>query len=147
MGLEELLQTCDVTFVLAIPTQENRELLTRQKLEQIKSGAVLVLASRSHLVDFDALLELANAGRFRATIDVYPEEPPPSDHSVRETENTILTCHMAGGIDPALFDIGRMVADDVETIAAGLPQYGCKSHNLNLSQGVESSVTLPQLIR
>ena len=121
MGLEELLQTCDVTFVLAIPTQENRELLTREKLEHIKPGAVLVLASRSHLVDFDALLELANAGRFRATIDVYPEEPPPLDHPVRETENTILTCHMAGGIDPALFDIGRMVADDVEAIVAGLP--------------------------
>lgn len=121
MGLGELLQTCDVTFVLAIPTQENRELLTREKLAQIKPGAVLVLASRSHLVEFDALLELTNAGRFRATIDVYPEEPPPPDHPVRETENTILTCHMAGGLDPAFFDIGRMVADDVEAIAAGLP--------------------------
>ena len=35
MRLEELLQTCDVTFVLAIPTRENRELLTRDTLEQI----------------------------------------------------------------------------------------------------------------
>ncbi len=121
MGLEALLQTCDVSFVLAIPTGENRELLTREKLEQIKSGAVLVLASRSHLVDFDALIELANAGKFRATIDVYPEEPPPSDHPVRDTENTVLTCHMAGAIDHALYNIGNMVTDDVEAIAAGLP--------------------------
>lgn len=121
MRLEELLQTCDVSFVLAIPTQENRELLTREKLEQIKLGAVLVLASRSHLVDFDALIELANAGRFRATIDVYPQEPPPLDHPVRETENTVLTCHMAGAIDHALYNIGNMVTDDVEAIAAGLP--------------------------
>ena len=98
MRLEELLQTCDVTFVLAIPTLENRELLTYEKLNQIKQGSVLVLASRSHLVDFDALLELTNAGKFRATIDVYPEEPPPPDHPVREAENTILTCHMAGAI-------------------------------------------------
>lgn len=121
MGLEELLQTCDVSFVLAIPTQENKELLTRETLEQIKPGAVLVLASRSHLVDFDALIELANAGRFRATIDVYPKEPPPLDHPVRDTENTILTCHMAGAIDHALYNIGNMVTDDVEAIAAGLP--------------------------
>ena len=121
MDMEELLQTCDVTFVLAIPTQENRELLTYEKLAQIKPGAVLVLVSRSHLVDFDALLELANAGRFRATIDVYPEEPTPLDHPVRKTENTVLTCHMAGAIDHALFDIGRMVTDDVEAITAGLP--------------------------
>ncbi|RKU38837.1 hydroxyacid dehydrogenase [Candidatus Poribacteria bacterium] len=121
MALEALLQTCDVSFVLAIPTQENRELLTREKLEQIKPGAVLVLASRSHLVDFDALIELANAGKFRATIDVYPEEPPPLDHPVRDTENTILTCHMAGAIDHALYNIGNMVTDDVEAIAAGLP--------------------------
>ena len=121
MGLEELLQTCDVSFVLAIPTQENKELLTREKLEQIKPGAVLVLASRSHLVDFDALIELANAGRFRATIDVYPQEPPPLNHPVRETENTVLTCHMAGAIDHALYNIGNMVTDDVEAITAGLP--------------------------
>lgn len=121
MGLKELLQTCDVSFILAIPTSENRALLTREKLEQIKQGAVLVLASRSHLVDFDALIELANAGKFRATIDVYPEEPPPLDHPVRETENTVLTCHMAGGIDPAFYSIGNMVTDDVEAIAAGLP--------------------------
>lgn len=121
MALEALLQTCDVSFVLAIPTRENRELLTREKLEQIKPGAVLVLASRSHLVDFNALIELANAGKFRATIDVYPEEPPPPDHPVRETENTVLTCHMAGGIDPAFYDIGKRVTDDVEAIAAGLP--------------------------
>lgn len=121
MALEELLQMCDVSFVLAIPTQENRELLTREKLEQIKPGAVLVLASRSHLVDFDALIEFANAGRFRATIDVYPEEPPPLDHPVRDTENTVLTCHMAGAIDHALYNIGNMVTDDVEAIAAGLP--------------------------
>ena len=33
MGLEELLQTCDVTFVLAIPTLENRELLTYRETE------------------------------------------------------------------------------------------------------------------
>ena len=121
MGLAELLQTCDVSFVLAIPTQENRELLTREKLEQIKPGAVLVLASRSHLVDFDSLIELANAGKFRATIDVYPEEPTPLDHPVRKTENTVLTCHMAGAIDHALYEIGKMVTDDVEAIAVGLP--------------------------
>ena len=121
MGLESLLQTCDVSFVLAIPTGENRELLTREKLEQIKPGAVLVLASRSHLVDFNALIELANAGKFRATIDVYPEEPPPPDHPVRETDNTVLTCHMAGAIDHALYNIGNMVTDDVEAIVAGLP--------------------------
>ena len=44
MGLEELLQTCDVTFVLAIPTQENRELLTRETLEQIKTGSSACLS-------------------------------------------------------------------------------------------------------
>lgn len=121
MELEALMQTCDVSFVLAIPTRENRALLTREKLEQIKPGAVLVLASRSHLVDFDALIDLVNAGKFRATIDVYPEEPTPLDHPVRKTENTVLTCHMAGAIDHALYKIGNMVTNDVEAIAAGLP--------------------------
>lgn len=121
LGLDELLRTCDVIFVLAIPTSENRALLSREKLELIRPDAVLILVSRSHLVDFDALTELVMAGRFRATIDVYPKEPPPKDHPIRQAENAILTCHMAGAIRPALCDIGRMVADDVEAIAAGIP--------------------------
>ncbi len=63
MALEQLLASSQVTFVLASPTSQNRGMLSRSALELIPAGAVLVLISRAHVVDFDALTELAYTGR------------------------------------------------------------------------------------
>ncbi|MFW6260883.1 MAG: hydroxyacid dehydrogenase, partial [Spirochaetota bacterium] len=62
--------------------------------------------------------ELLAAGRFRAGIDVYPEEPLPADHPIRSVEHAVLSSHRAGV--SALREVGRIVADDVEAIASGL---------------------------
>ena len=72
-SLRELLETSRVIFVLATPTTENRALLSRELLELVPPDAVLVLVSRAHVVDFDALTELVLDGRFRAAIDVFPD--------------------------------------------------------------------------
>jgi phosphoglycerate dehydrogenase-like enzyme len=99
----------------------NRELLDRAKLERIQPGSVLVLISRAHLVDFDALTELVGAGRFRAAIDVFPKEPVPKDHPIRTAPGTILSGHRAANVPRALHAIGKMVVDDLEALIAGQP--------------------------
>ncbi len=119
--LEQLLETSKVIFVLAAPTAENRALLSRPLLQRIKPGAVLVLISRAHVVDFDALTELVLAGRFKAAIDVFPTEPLPADHPIRTAPGAILSAHRAGSVREGLWEIGRMVVDDLEAIARGLP--------------------------
>lgn len=119
--LDSLLATCRVIFVLAVPSAENRGLIDRRRLELIQPDAVFLLISRAHLVDFDALIELVNQGRFRAAIDVYPDEPVPADHPVRSSRNTILSSHRAGHVPEDFRAIGRMVVDDLEAILAGLP--------------------------
>ena len=119
--LDSLLATCRVIFVLAVPSAENRGLIDRRRLELIQPDAVFLLISRAHLVDFDALIELVNQDRFRAAIDVYPDEPVPADHPVRSSRNTILSSHRAGHVPEDFRAIGRMVVDDLEAILHGLP--------------------------
>ena len=80
---------------------------------------VIVVGSRAHVVDFDALTELVLAGRFRAGIDVYPEEPLPSRHPIRGAEGAVLTAHLAGALPEALHEIGRMVVGDIAAVVAG----------------------------
>ena len=121
VSLAELLTTARVIFVLAIPSNENKAMLDRELLSLIRSDAVLVLISRSHLVDFDALTELLHQGRFRAAIDVFPQEPLAADHPIRTAPNTILSAHRAGTVWQDMHSIGRMVVDDLETMLAGLP--------------------------
>jgi phosphoglycerate dehydrogenase-like enzyme len=121
VALERLLETSRVIFVLATPSAENRALLGRELLERVQPGAVLVLISRAHVVDFDALTELVLAGRFRVAIDVFPTEPLPLDHAIRTAPGAVLSAHRAGSVPDGLHEIGRMVVDDLEAILAGLP--------------------------
>jgi phosphoglycerate dehydrogenase-like enzyme len=121
IALEQLLQTSQIIFVLASPSSENRALLSRELLAQIQPGAVLVLISRAHLVDFDALTEFVLAGRFKAAIDVFPIEPLPPDHPIRQASGAVLSAHRAGSVREGLWELGRMVVDDLEAITHGLP--------------------------
>jgi phosphoglycerate dehydrogenase-like enzyme len=121
VDLDTLLASTKVIFVLAIPSSENRALLDRERLSRIQPGAVLVLISRSHLVDFDALTELVKAGRFKAAIDVFPQEPLAPDHPIRSAPGVVLSAHRAGSVPRDLRNIGRIVVDDLEAMLAGLP--------------------------
>ena len=119
--LEELMETSQFIFVLAVPSDENRALLDRDLLERIQPDAALILVSRAHLVDFDALTDLLHAGRFRAAIDVFPQEPLDPAHPIRSAPNVVLSAHRAGSVKEAHWEIGEMVLDDLEAIAKGLP--------------------------
>ena len=79
-------------------------------------------SSRAHVADFDALTELVTAGRFKAAIDVYPVEPCPKDHPIRQAgDNVVLQAHRAGSVRESLWEIGSMVVDDLEAILRGHP--------------------------
>lgn len=119
VGLEHLVAQSDVIYVLAAPNPTNRKLIDRALMERIRPGSVLVVISRAHLVDFDALTDLVLQGRFRAAIDVFPEEPVPLEHPIRTAENAVLSAHRAGAVPEALHEIGRFVVDDLAAILNG----------------------------
>ena len=119
--LDEIFGTCRVVYVLAVPTPDNRHMVNRALLGRLRSTDVLVLLSRAHLVDFDALTDLLMAGRFRAGIDVYPQEPLPAEHPIRTADHAVLTAHLAGAMPAALHEIGRMVVDDLAALISGRP--------------------------
>ena len=119
--LREVLQGSRFLFILAGVTTENEGFLDRKKLSLIPKDASVVLASRAEVVDFDAFVELAEAGRFRAAIDVFPEEPVPADHPVRGTRRILLSAHRAGGIWASYDRIRTMMMEDIRQILAGHP--------------------------
>ena len=120
-ALPHLLESSRVIFVLATPTTENRALLSRELLERVGPGSIVVLVSRAHVVDFDALTELVLAGRFRAAIDVFPTEPLDPEHPIRSAPGAVLSPHRAGLVQEALWELGRYVVDDLEAMVRGLP--------------------------
>lgn len=121
VGIEELLETSKYIFVVAAPTKENKAFLNRDLLGRIQKDAVLLLMSRAHVVDFDALTEYALTGRFRVATDVLPTEPLDSHHPIRKADNVILSAHRAGSVREGLWEIGEMLLDDLEAILKGFP--------------------------
>jgi phosphoglycerate dehydrogenase-like enzyme len=119
--LDLVLAESQVLFLLAGVTVENEGFLDRAKLERVRPDAAVVLISRAEIVDFDAFVELAEAGRFRAAIDVFPEEPLPADHRLRRSRRILLSAHRAGGMAASYARISEMLREDLALLLDGLP--------------------------
>jgi len=119
VSLDALFGQSRVVFIVSAPSPDNASAIGARHFALMEPGSVVVLIGRAAVVDFDALLDAADAGHIRAAIDVYPEEPVPGDHRVRTTANTILSSHRAGGLPESYRAIGRMVVDDLELILKG----------------------------
>jgi phosphoglycerate dehydrogenase-like enzyme len=119
--LETALGGSDVLFLLAGVTSENERFLNRTLLEGIRKDSTVVLASRAEIVDFDAFLELVGSGDFRAAVDVFPEEPVPTDSPYRATPNALFSAHLAGGVNASYARIRETMLDDIGQILKGLP--------------------------
>lgn len=120
-SLEEIMGTCDVVYVLAVPTASNGGMISDELMRRLRPSDILVIVSRAHVVDFEAMTDLLLEKRFRAGIDVFPTEPLAPDHPIRGAGNAVLAAHLAGALPEALLEIGRMVVDDLEAIFNGRP--------------------------
>lgn len=119
--LDDVLKNSQFLFLLAGVTSDNEEFLDRARLSTITEDASVILASRAEIVQFDAFLELAGQSRFRAAVDVFPEEPVPHNERIRQTPNVLFTSHLAGGLAPSYRRIRDMMVDDIGQILKGLP--------------------------
>ena len=120
--LERVVTQNRLVVIAATPTEENHHLVSRKLVESMPRGTLVVVISRSHLVDFDALVEAAEAGRIRVASDVFPAEPVPKRADFRQAENVIWSPHRAAAVEGGRHPIGDMILHDVRAILAGSDQ-------------------------
>ncbi|MET7680447.1 hydroxyacid dehydrogenase [Streptomyces sp. NPDC005423] len=121
LPLEELLRLSDIVSLHAPDIPETRHLLDRARLGLIRDGGVLINTSRGALVDHSALTDDLLSGRLQAILDVTEPEPLPADSPLYTLPNVFLTPHVAGSLGNELERLGRVVVDELERVAAGLP--------------------------
>ncbi|GGS78580.1 2-hydroxyacid dehydrogenase [Streptomyces daghestanicus] len=115
VGLAELFARCDTVSVHTPLLPETRGLVSRELIDALPAGAVLINTSRGPVVDQDALTDAVRAGRVRAVLDVTDPEPLPPDHPLWDCEGALITPHLAGSLgnewrrlaDLAVAEIGR----------------------------------------
>ncbi len=96
-----------------------RGMVGAAQLSRIPEGGVLINSSRPHVYDQDALLAELRTGRFRAVLDVFPQEPLPADSPLYALPNVLLTPHTAGYSADVYAAMGREVVDDLLRWEAG----------------------------
>jgi phosphoglycerate dehydrogenase-like enzyme len=124
--LYELLASSRVVFVFAAATAENERFLGARELDLMPPGSALLVLSRAAVMDFDAVVERVRAGRLRAAVDVFPDEPLAPGHPARALDGLLLSPHRTGGMPEAFLEIGRMAVADLELILRGLPPVLCR---------------------
>lgn len=121
-SLEDLAGQARCIVIAAAPTDENYQLINGAIIERMQPGTLVVLASRAHLVDFDAMVTAADAGHIRFATDVFPAEPVASRDPVRGAANVILSPHRAAAVEGGRHLIGDMIVHDIANILEGRPE-------------------------
>lgn len=124
--LEDVLAKSDVVFTVAGVTSQNRGFLGAEAFASMREGAAFILLSRAEAVDFDAMLDAVGRGHIVAASDVFPEEPMPPDHPVRNLRGFLRSAHRAGALEEAFFLMGDYVLEDMALLDKGLPPMRCR---------------------
>jgi phosphoglycerate dehydrogenase-like enzyme len=98
---DELFSRSDVVSLHLVLSDETRGIVDASALGRMRKGAVLVNTSRAGLIDEPALLASLEAHAIQVALDVFEEEPLPTDHPLRRVPNTVLTPHVGYGTQEA----------------------------------------------
>jgi D-3-phosphoglycerate dehydrogenase / 2-oxoglutarate reductase len=114
-SLDELLERADVVTLHVPETPATQLMIKREQLAKMRSGAMLINASRGSVVDIDALATALRDGHLAgAAVDVFPLEPKGNDDAFVSPligmDNVILTPHIGGSTLEAQDNIGIEVA-------------------------------------
>lgn len=121
VGLEDLLQSCDVVTLHAPEMPSTYHLLDADRLSLMKADAVLVNTARGSLIDEKALTNhLAQHDDFFAFLDVTDPEPPDLVSPLRQLPNVIVTPHIAGCIRNCA-RMSEWAAEELRRFFAGEP--------------------------
>jgi phosphoglycerate dehydrogenase-like enzyme len=120
--LDELLRRADYVILTVPHTPATEGFFNRARFQRMKQTAFFINIGRGMTTKLDDLVAALKAGEIAgAALDVYEQEPLPSDHPLWTLPNVLLTPHMAGHgpyLDERRFQI---IVDNCRAFAAGRP--------------------------
>ncbi|MCM1528602.1 MAG: D-2-hydroxyacid dehydrogenase [Alistipes sp.] len=93
--LDAVISNSDIV-VLTLPlTEQTRGMFGKERLAVMRKDAVIVNISRGGIIDEEALADALEDHIGGAVLDVFEEEPLPSESRLWEMENVIITPHIS----------------------------------------------------
>lgn len=139
--LTDLLAQSDIVTLHVPELPSTQWMIGKNEIAAMKTGAILLNASRGTVVDIDALAEaLKSKQLLGAAVDVFPVEPRSNKDEfispLRGLDNVILTPHIGGSTMEAQANIGLEVAEKLvkysdngtTTSAVNFPEVALPAH-------------------
>lgn len=98
--LEKIIHKADIIVNILPLTKETTHLYDKALFSKMKDGVVFINVGRGESVDTTALMEALDHGKVRfAGLDVFEEEPLPSDHPLWDYKQVLMTPHIGGRVE------------------------------------------------
>ena len=96
ISIEDSLKLADFVSVHLPLNEETRNFINAKSLQELKDSCVIVNTARGGIINEQDLYQALKDKKLRAAgLDVYEQEPPPSDHPLFDLSNVLLTPHNA----------------------------------------------------
>ena len=119
---ESLFQCSDVVTIHLVLSSRTRGIIGARELALMKRSAFLINTARGPIVDEGAVINALRRGVIAgAGLDVFDEEPLPTDHPLRQLENAVLTPHL-GYVTTENYRLAYgQAVEDIRAFLAGSP--------------------------
>lgn len=123
VSIDELCKRADIISLHVPLNDSTRGMISRERISQMKPGAILINVARGAVTDEEALTEALEQGRLGGLgVDVYSVEPFPKDHPftrILGRKNVCFTPHMAWGSAEARNRCVREMAENMKSFFEG----------------------------
>jgi D-3-phosphoglycerate dehydrogenase len=125
LDLPQLLAQADFAIVCCSLSKETRHLIGAQEISRMKPTAYLINVARGPIIDQIALTEALQKRTIQgAGLDVFEQEPIPSDDPLLKLDNVIVAPHAICWTDECFLNIGRSACTSIVNVAQGrVPKY------------------------
>jgi D-2-hydroxyacid dehydrogenase (NADP+) len=119
-ALKQLLPQADIVALTCPLTPETRGIINSETLALMKSSALLANLARGGCVDQTALIDALNQEKIAgAALDVFVEEPLPSDSPLWTTKDLFITPHTGGETRRYEENVIDCLLDNLDRLARG----------------------------
>jgi glycerate dehydrogenase len=121
--IDEICKEADIISLHVPLSDETRGMISRERIAEMKNGAILINVARGAVCDEEALAEAIENGKLGGLgVDVYSCEPFGKDHPfsrILSRENVCLTPHMAWGAQESRNRCVREIGKNISAFLGG----------------------------
>jgi phosphogluconate 2-dehydrogenase len=119
-GLDDLLGEADIVTMHVPLSPETERLIDARRISLMRPGTCFVNTARGAIVDEPALVEALVAGRIRAGLDVFVDEPE-VPNALLDLPNVVLTPHVGSATVETREAMTRVLVDNLLAAERGQP--------------------------